>query len=783
MLEFTDNMLIICPSTFKMAILKKMQDEKRLLNIKFMSIEEYQKKIKFDYDEKAIHYLVKKRMKVDNAITFLNNLYYIDDKDYNNEKLDYLVRLKKELDDNNLLIYDALFSKMISRYNIVIYGYGKLDNWTLSLFHNAKIIDYPKINDKFKVYSHANITNEIECVFQRICDLLQNDIDINHISLMNIDSEYYPIIKRMSMFYNIPIELPCNETLMGTVLGKKLFDLVLENKNREDIFEELAKYKDSKNYSAIIEILNKYVDFDMQDIHEQIRYELENRKVKQESYDNVLKIKNVFDYVSDDEYIFLMNFNNASIPKLSLDIDYITDNIKNMVNLPLVEEVNALSKENTLNYLKSIQNLIISYKETSSFNKYYPSILLDDMDYELMEYKYRFNYSNDANKSLYTTYLDDLVKYGIKNENLEILEYNYQDNWYLSYNNAFSGIDKDELVKFLNNELILSYSSVDNYYKCGFKYYLANILKVNLYEETFMTIIGNLFHDVLRHMNDDDFDLNRQYENFLRDRTFTNKEKFFLAKLKSDLEYVIEVIKKHQFITGFNQMLYEQKIEIELKKSPYVHFKGFVDKIMYKEAQNETMVSIVDYKTYEPDIKIKNLEFGLSMQLPIYLYLVHHSNLFQNPKFAGFYLQHILNIDVKKDKKSVEEQKYNNLKLTGYSTNNLERLAAFDSTYENSEMIRGLKLTKDGLLSKNSKTLSDEEIDGILKMTEAKIINAMDEILAGKFDINPKIINGVNESCTFCPFSDICYHEEKNNVYLKREEDEDESNTGTEVSD
>ena len=76
--------------------------------------------------------------------------------------------------------------------------------------------------------------------------------------------------------------------------------------------------------------------------------------------------------------------------------------------------------------------------------------------------------------------------------------------------------------------------------------------------------------------------------------------------------------------------------------NPSVHFKGYVDKILYKENGSETLVSIIDYKTGKQDeVNIKNLEFGLSMQLPVYLYLVEKGNLFHNPKFVGFYLMHV----------------------------------------------------------------------------------------------------------------------------------------------
>ena len=42
------------------------------------------------------------QMKIDVAKTYLKNLHFVEEKDYNNEKLDQLVNYRKELSDNNL---------------------------------------------------------------------------------------------------------------------------------------------------------------------------------------------------------------------------------------------------------------------------------------------------------------------------------------------------------------------------------------------------------------------------------------------------------------------------------------------------------------------------------------------------------------------------------------------------------------------------------------------------------------------------------------------------------
>ena len=46
----------------------------------------------------------------------------------------------------------------------------------------------------------------------------------------------------------------------------------------------------------------------------------------------------------------------------------------------------------------------------------------------------------------------------------------------------------------------------------------------------------------------------------------------------------------------------------------------------------------------------------------------------------------------------------------------------------------------------------------------------MKKILESEFTINPKVIKDDYVGCKFCKFSDICYHKEKDNVYLEDEE-------------
>ena len=110
----------------------------------------------------------------------------------------------------------------------------------------------------------------------------------------------------------------------------------------------------------------------------------------------------------------------------------------------------------------------------------------------------------------------------------------------------------------------------------------------------------------------------------------------------------------------------------------------------------------------------------------------------------------------------------NNLRLEGYSIDEENILSKFDTTYNDSKLIKGMKTTSKGF-STYSKVLSEEEINDMLDNTDKLIDKAIDNILEADFEINPKVINGENVSCSFCEYRDICYLREKDKVYINKD--------------
>ena len=760
-MNIKDNTLLIIPNEIKEEMILKITSENNLLDVKYISLEELYKNF-FYYDIKAIYYLMDKyKFKYEVALTYLDNMFYVND-DFEDDKLKLLLKLKDE-------VKDYIISSRIDVYknrNIVVYGY-ELSKFDLELLkklsNNIEVIKDEAKYKHNKIYQFKTLEKEVEFVFDKIVDLLKNNININNIKLI-VSNDYYNSLKRMSSFYNIPIEIPSDTKLSDTLVGAYF----IKNYNSNIINEIKDKFNDVELINKLIDIVNKYVEFDFNEVKDLIIYEVKNYKIKDIELKNSIKLISFNSLVSDDDYVFILGFNYGVIPNIYKDEDFLSDNIKEKIGLLTSKEKNIYEKEKIINKINNIKNLTISYKLKNNNEEYTISNLNDILNLEVIDNNIDSFKSDIYNKIKLTSSLDKLVKYNIKENNLSKLFSNYQDIKYMKYDNKYTKIDKNDFNKFINNKILLSYSSLDNYFKCGFKYYLNNILRISPYQETYYTVLGNLFHYVLSNAFLDNFDLDKCYNEFLSKQTyeFNNMEKFFIKKAKDELIFIIDTIKKQYKDTNLNNAFYERKVFVDKSTDVKVTFMGVVDKLLYKEENDKTIVCIVDYKTGNTDINIDYAKYGLSLQLPIYLYLSKNMDL-KNVLVAGFYLQKILNNEIKKDNKHTYlELKEDNLKLVGYTNDNLDILEKLDKNYENSNFIKSLKTTSKGF-SSYSKMINNEEINNLINLVDSKITIARDEILDTNFMINPKKIDNKNIGCEYCEFRDVCFRKENDIVILE----------------
>ena len=731
-----------------------------------MSLEDFIKKYIFDYNNKTIYYLMKEYdINLSSALVYLNNLYYISDK-LDNNKMNILKEMKEYLDNNKLLIYNDRFREYIKDKEIYIYGYDYLDKYTLSILKdlNYKTIDYKyRDNNIYNIYEFDYIDDEVIFVIDRIYELLRKNIDIKKIKLI-ITNEYKEVIYRLFKIYNLPISIK-----KRSIYSIKVVKDVLSNLDNIDNNLDIIKDDDIKD--KVVKVLNNYSFInDKEEVRELIINDLKNTYLDDGS--SGIKISNINDYFEDDDYVFLLGFNKENIPVLYKDNEYFSDKEKEILGYDTSNELNINKKIEVIKKIKNINNLIISYKLRDNNNSYTMSDLLIDVNI-IKDYKISYNNSNMANKILLANKLDNLVKYNVKEDDLDLLYSNYNIP-YMQYDNKYHNIDKDKLYKYLDNKLLLSYTAINNYEKCKFKYYISNILKINIINNDFNIIIGNVAHYILSHIDDKDFDIDNSYNDYLKSiRPLTNRELFILSNVKDELSTIIKVIREQYQYMSLDQSMKEKEIYVNKDKNIKVTFKGVIDKVLYKEEDNKTYLVVIDYKTGSSDaIDLKNMEYGLNLQLPIYLYLSSKMEL-KNIKVVGFYLQKLFNMPSINGTNDYDEERAKTLKLEGYSINEENILSKFDNNYSNSNIIKSMKVTPKGF-SSNSKVLSKEEINTMIDNTDKIIDTAIKDILEGDFSINPKVINGKSISCDRCEYKEICYQRENDIVYINREEDNNE---------
>jgi ATP-dependent helicase/DNAse subunit B len=666
----------------------------------------------------------------------------------------FIPNLLDDLKSHNLWLNEP-FNYSIY-HHILIYEYPLIDPYllnTLKKYYDVTVYNEKSKNDYPKVLEFVTEDDEYSYLATQIISLFNRGISLDAIKIVGLQNDNFIPFKRIMKNYHIPYSLNENKSIYKTKSVQLLLNGLKENLSIGDLIGEL---KHDAVYNKIIDILNIYGD-DYEILNEIFK----NTYLSQENYQNVITTCNINDIQDDDNYYFIVNFNEDNLPKIFKDEDYLSDATKKSLGLLTSYEKNKITKDIIKTKITLPKNIQIMYSLSNPFSSFMPSPLINELNIPIEK---NLNipkiYSKTQNVLKLGQKLDKLYKYN-EYDDLSDLYATYGDFNYLSYNNKYTGINLATYHEFINNNILLSYSSLDNYYKCSFRYYLQNVLKVEKREETFAIKIGNLFHLCLSKMYDKDFDLDTLYTKYVQENITDAKELFFIKKLKNDLLFIIDTIHEQESNSSLNNTLTEQKIFIDLSKDIKISFMGIIDKLKYADFPDGRVAAIIDYKTGNLETCLDNINYGLHMQLPLYIYLA--KNNFKNVEVAGFYLQKILNNE--KIDTTLEDKKAS-LKLDGFSNSDETILAKFDSTYESSRFVKGLRKSSKGWYA-YAKVINDVDINTIASIAETNINNAAKEIENADFKINPKRINNLNEGCNFCHFHDICYRREEDIIDLE----------------
>lgn len=782
-----DNVIIITPNSYKNKILEYLTKNKLFHQIKFYSMKEFIDEYLYTYKDDVLYYVSSKyNLNYDVASIILKNLYYIDDKEYNNKKLNNLNNIKNDLLNNNYIIDNNTLKKYLNNKKIIVYNYFNFDSYYFNILKklNAEFIndDY-SIKEIIDIYEFNTIEEEVVFLATTITNLINDNVDINKIKINKLSNEYKSVVNRIFSLFNIPYELNNSNKIIAYDITSYFLALLNTTDNINDCLEIIRESYDLTNdinltiFNKIVNITNKYKNIDLNNVRELIKYEIKKEAINISRYSNVINEIEIDNYsYSDDEYVFILGFNQDIIPTIYKDDDYLSDIEKEILNIDTSKIKNIYTSNNLFIYLNKIKNLYVSYKLSSPSNKYNKSSFIDYLNKKMIVNikKFSYDYSNfNYNNYILSNMLDNLIKYNEIDPNLNKL---YFKNNYLTYNNKFKGINKDSLYNYIKNKINLSYSSIDIFYKCRFRYYLNNILNLSIdKEDTNSIIIGKLVHQVLCRVYKDsvsDYEtiIEDELNKFYQGKELTFKEKFYVIKYKNEILKLIEIINNQKNNSDFKNGFYEKLFEVKCDSKLDITLKGYIDKVLTLNVSDKTYAVVVDYKTGTINNNFNLVIHGLNMQLLIYLYLLKKS--INNVSFAGLYWQNVIkevpNYEINK---SINDILKSNYKLDGYTTKNIEILNHIDNNYMNDTYLKSIRIKSDGDFYSTSKVLSESEITNLLNITDKKIKEVIKSIEEADFNINPKRIGieAINEisGCKYCEYYDICFKRNSDIVNLK----------------
>ena len=136
------------------------------------------------------------------------------------------------------------------------------------------------------------------------------------------------------------------------------------------------------------------------------------------------------------------------------------------------------------------------------------------------------------------------------------------------------------LKEYLKGEMTLSYSSMDTFFHCPFRFYLRHILKVPEKPTGKATMIGTFFHEVLSKLYQEE-EIDACMESSIHDiETFTKEEQFYLEKYQKELREICLYLKKEMDFKV--KEIFKNNDESKRKKD----FKYILNKLIKKSLDN-----------------------------------------------------------------------------------------------------------------------------------------------------------------------------------------------------
>jgi|GEM_PF-2297414 len=759
-----NNSIIIGPNEFRDYFL--IEKTRNKLNYKYTTKEDVLHSIFGVYNDLAIRSLMKKE-----KMSYFNSKKYLEyfTTGYSgNKNFDYLI--------NDKLIYiDPYAKSLFKNKKVYFFLYKDSDPEIVNIIKEFDLKDYEflsikdlEIEENSKEYiSFSNINEEVFYVLNLIAKKIDEEkINPNKINIICATDTYQFSLETYSKYFNLPLNFSETTSLYSSISAKILINNL---SNISELIEDESQFSnDSENYKLI-----KYL-YDFYDLKNDKNIEidfiqiLKSYATKKDEYTNGIRVSSNLSF-NEDKYFYLLGAIDSFLPKVYSDNDLISDLVKEKTNLTTSVINNEYSFSITLAFLKFNNLLYISYPFNNGSNNI--AFILSNNGFRATERKLILdNYSKKISELFFNHYEYRFSKYAEVNDKYPLFKNSFKLVPY--YDNKFKAFDTK--IEKPN----ISYSSINDYVTCPFKYYLNHVLRIGNFEETTSIKFGHFAHEIFEHVYEPNFDFNLAVEAIKKEYVFTVKEEYLLIPFLREMAPVCNKIVEQNEAKPITNTFAEYSIEKEL---PTYKINGRIDRInVYDDS-----IAIIDYKTgsnfgfnYE-----QYINFGLDAQFPTYLYLISLDDKLKDKKIIGTFYQPI------KTKKSTlynyvkkTQTYFDSKKMQGLINGDMSIFSKFDPSYplnKKSLYVDKASFKNDGTMSTRAKCIySSDQFKEIIKATEELYKKTALSISNGDFAIAPYKLKK-QDGCQYCPYINICYRKASDYRILEIEEENKEQGDST----
>ncbi len=353
---------------------------------------------------------------------------------------------------------------------------------------------------------------------------------------------------------------------------------------------------------------------------------------------------------------------------------------------------------------------------------------------------------------------------------------------------------------YADKHLYLSASAFERYVKCPFNYFCTNVLKLRqrAVSQFKANDIGLFVHYMLEVLikkafpegtNDiiDDDTLISLTEETMNDylsklcppemlhskqmqHLYGRMKKLVLLLVRN----TVKEFSKSEFVPAFFELPTNGKgtnpapLVFKLDNGNDVSFSGYIDRVDIYKKDGEVYIRVVDYKTGTKLFSLEDIEYGVNLQMLLYLFTLCRNasadfrtsiglEVGKDALPAGvIYLSTavpVIEADIPSNEEDILSAVESKLPRSGLLLNRIDILSAMNSNLD-SQFLAGIKQKKDGDLSGKALT-SLEDFESIYEKLNDTVKRFASALQNGKADAKPLEYGDISP-CKYCVSKPIC---------------------------